>query len=198
MDDLYKGDESSAMGPVDQTDEQAAHVHELEIQTILQQAMGNDKKRSYFKADSQSQTPFRLEIRRIYNADLGCQIILNPIVAQSQLSGFCISTFTVNDLKRTIVQDPFHAGQLNLVYQVGPTLGVRPFQIGIIERETLEFVPFGVTETLSETQIEDGDIVYVKVLDDNNVTGGGGSSGGNSLDPDSLLRNRMNRLTLRQ
>ena len=217
MDELYRGGPEDVGGSdkVEVSDEpNAMHIQELEIQSILRQAMGGEKKRTYFVPAAGEEgnvgnplAPFTVEIKRMDDSDLACAITLNPITAQPVPGRpvFSVSTFTIDQMKRRIIEDVFAAGQLNLTYTVGNTVAIRPFQIGTLDRNTMEFEPFGISETLADTGVENGDILYVKLLGD--TTGRGSSSGGSGssgtasrssdVDPDALLRNRMNRLNVR-
>jgi hypothetical protein len=195
MDEVYRSEADEVLATeVDREggDKPAAPMHEVEIQSILRQALSGDKRRMYLPdADACVQPPMILDVRSLDEPRLGCEIVLNPVTAAGVTQPFSVSTFTIDKLKRKIIEDPYNAGQLQLFYPSGQ--GIKPFEIGRLHEETSEFIAWSFGDSLADADIQNGDIIYVRTLE---TAREGSSTSANSVaDPrDVLLRSRLNLL----
>ena len=148
---------------------QAGRLQELELQTIMNQAIGKEKNRLYFpSADSlQSEdieAPFILNLKSLDKPQFGTSITLNPIVGTPNISDpiFDISSCTVDMIKRRIIQDTYAAGQLNLFAKNGSY--VRPFEIGKFHSAEAYFERLEFDSTIESAQINNGDFLFIRIV----------------------------------
>lgn len=198
MDEVYKADIDTGVrgedgdGPAEEAYQ--AQAMEMEMQTILQQAMGGVKLRVYQPVvypQQQIQTPFIINLRLLDSGSRGgvkgASLTLNPIVnGVCSNPSFNVNTTTIDSLKRLIVQDRYVCGQLELSYNNGEA--IKGFQLGRIDLDSAEYQHFEFSDSLKACDILNGDTLWVRA-DDVFVTTE--SSAGNNDIEERLSRMRL-------
>lgn len=205
VDDVYQDNDADDDWVPGESGDAESHMCEMEIQSILHQAMTGGKKRVYLNSESSnedmnssplvSQPPFLVCIKLLDQPECGCQLSLNSVNpgSRAQNSIFATNTFTIDELKRKIIEDSYCAGQLHLYYPMGDNSGrfdsastsqsvdaaagraaIRPFQVGRIRNSQRgpEFSAFEFNQTLSAANIKNGDVIYVRLIRENFIGGG--------------------------